>query len=492
MSRMIAIVGRPNVGKSTLFNKLVGQRKSIVEDIPGVTRDRLYGQMNFEGREFDVVDTGGFDPSPTDPLIATMKEQVEMALAEADAVFFVMDALQGVTPMDEEIVRMLRRHKKPVFYLVNKCDGYNKEVAASEFYSLGVEPIHFISSAHGRNIPELMDEVVVALPEGGAIAPELVGVPHVAVVGRPNVGKSTLINRILGTQRLLTSDMPGTTRDSVDTLWEGPEGQRMVLVDTAGMRRKKQIHDNVEYYSVIRAVRAMERAHVAVLVIDATEGLADQDIRIANLIEDRGRAMILVYNKWDAVEKDNKTADKIIKALRSRHPFLTHIPVLFLSGLIGRNVHKLLPVVEKVKSEWEKRISTGELNRFVRDLVYRNPPPVEQHRPAKFYFVTQVSVAPPTIVFSVNNPDWLPLTYRRYMLNKFREEYEFAGTPVRLLFRARKSRGEGSRAAPPKELQAMTPAEIEQMAIHGGPLVDYDLPEGPSKSAEDAWMSEDE
>lgn len=492
MSRMIAIVGRPNVGKSTLFNKLVGQRKSIVEDMPGVTRDRLYGRMVFEGREFDVVDTGGFDPSPTDPLIATMKEQVQLAVAEADAVFFVMDALQGVTPMDEEIVRMLRRHKKPVFYLVNKCDGYNKEVAASEFYSLGVEPIHFISSAHGRNIPELMDEVVVALPEGGKEPPEIAGIPHVAVVGRPNVGKSTLINRMLGQQRLLTSDMPGTTRDSVDTIWEGPDGKRMLLVDTAGMRRKKQIHDSVEYYSVIRAVRAMERAHVAILVVDATEGLADQDIRIANLIADRGRAMILVYNKWDAVEKDDKTADKLLKNLKSRHPFLSHIPVLFMSGLVGKNVHKLMPVIETVKEQWEKRISTGELNRFVRELVMKNPPPVEQHRPAKFYFATQVSSAPPTIVFSVNNPDWLPLTYRRYLLNKFRDEYDFAGSPIRMLFRARKSRGEGSRAAPPKELPAMNEAEIEAMAAAGGPLVDFEAPAEPEVSAEEAWMGDEE
>lgn len=491
MSRLIAVIGRPNVGKSTLFNRLVGQRKTIVEDIPGVTRDRVYGTATHEGRTFEVVDTGGFDPSPTDPLIQTMKEQVETALEEADAVFLVMDAVAGVTPGDEEIVQMLRRHKKPVFYLVNKCDGYQKEVAASEFYSLGVEPLFFISSAHGRNIPELLDAVCEAVPDGGKESPELAGLPHVAIVGKPNVGKSTLINRLLGSQRLLTSNIPGTTRDSVDTLWQGPDGKRMVLVDTAGMRRKKQIHDSVEYYSVVRAVRAMERAHVAVLMVDATEGMADQDMRIANLIADRGRPMVLVFNKWDAVNKDDKTADKMLKDLRSHHPFLSHVPVLFLSGQVGKNVHKLLPMVESVKAQWEKRISTGELNRFVREMVSRNPPPVEQHRPAKFYFATQVSACPPTFVFSVNNPDLLPLTYKKYMLNQFREKFDFTGSPIRMFFRPRKVRGEGSRTAPPKELMAMSESEIEELVAQGGPNADVDLQVEETRSAEEEWMSEE-
>jgi len=438
MSRFVAIIGRPNVGKSTLFNRLVGERKAIVEDIPGITRDRIYGRCTWEDFEFDLIDTGGFDPNPDDPLLKIMKQQVDLALEEADAIIFVMDVKGGLNPVDVEIQRMVARWRKPVFHAVNKVDSPEKEREAFEFYQLGLGHLYFISATHGRGLMALMDDVIEALGSAPELAPVAVDVPHVAVVGRPNVGKSTLINWLLGKQRLLTSDMPGTTRDSVDTLWRSPEGKQYVLVDTAGMRRKRSVRDSTEYYSVIRAIKSMERAHVVLLLIDARLGMEDQDAKIANLVANRGRGFVIVFNKWDLIRKDHKTAQRFVKALKEMYPTLSYVPCAFASAATGKGVRKLLPLVDSVKTSWEARISTGELNRFIERVVRKTPPPLTRRRPGKIFYVTQAETAPPTIMMTVNHPSYFSDNYRRFLLNQIRDQYEFTGSPIRLFLRRRK------------------------------------------------------
>jgi GTPase len=437
MSRLVAILGRPNVGKSTLFNRLVKSRKSIVEDIPGITRDRIHGQCNWGDHRFDLIDTGGFDPSPDDPLLRIMKEQVELALDEADAVIFVMDVKSGLTPVDREIHRLLVRWKRPVFYAVNKVDSPQKEVEAYEFYGLGEEYVYFISASHARGLDALLDDVAEKLPPE-LETPDEEEVPHIAVVGRPNVGKSTLINHLLGQTRLLTSDVPGTTRDAVDTRLETEDGKSYVLVDTAGMRKRRAVKDAVEYYSVIRAVRSIERAHAVLLLIDAAKGIEEQDVKIANLVESRGKPLALVFNKWDIVDKDGKTAGKLRKAFYERYPSLDFVPVAFASALTGKGVHKLLPVVDELKVAWETRISTSALNSFVRELVARTPPPLHKHKPGKIFFANQANNCPPIFIFHVNHTEAFGPTYRRHIYNQLREQYGFQGSPLRLFFRKRK------------------------------------------------------
>ncbi len=439
MSRLVAIIGRPNVGKSTLFNRLVGERKAIVEDIPGVTRDRIYGRCVHEEFPFDLVDTGGFDPNPEDPLLKVMKQQVEVALHEADAIIFIMDVRGGLNPVDEEIHRMVSRWQKPVFHAVNKVDSPEKEDEGYEFYSLGVEHLYFVSATQGRNVLTLLDDVVEALKDNVLAEEPPPDVPHVAVMGRPNVGKSTLINQLLGETRLLTSDMPGTTRDAVDIRLAGPDGSPYVFVDTAGMRRRKKVSDTVEHYSVLRSIKGMERAHVVLVLLDSRYCMEDQDAKIANLAEARGRGMIFLFNKWDLIQKDQRTAQMFVKALHTRFPSFAHVPVLFTSALTGKNVLKVLEAVDRVKGNWEKRVPTGELNRFVEAAVTRNPPPLYRHRPGRIYYATQAEVGPPTFLFHVNKPEAFGETYRRYLANRLREEYGFDGTPLRLFFRRRQS-----------------------------------------------------
>lgn len=439
MSITVAIVGRPNVGKSTLFNRLVGHKKAIVEDQPGVTRDRIYGLGNVEGRTVSYIDTGGFDPNPDDPMLKVMKRQVELAIGEADVIFFLMDAKSGLTPVDQDIHRMLLKQNRPVYYLVNKVDGPEKEKDAAEFYALGSPNLHFISAAHGRGLLDILEEIVADHPEDHHV--DRLPVPHIAIVGRPNVGKSTLVNRIVGEERLLTSNMPGTTRDSVDTLWTTEDGRQFVLVDTAGMRKKSQVKDNVEYYSVVRAVRSIERADIALLLIDGFEGMQEQDARIAQLIEDRGKAMAFVFNKWDLVQKDSKTADNYIKRVAETFPSFRYVPVGFSSALTGKGVNKIFSLIDRIKENWERRVSTGEFNRFVEEIVQRTPPPIVKHRTARFFYATQASTCPPTFVFHVNNKQLVPAIYQRYLMNRIREQYDFTGTPVRLHFRGK----------PPKE-----------------------------------------
>jgi GTP-binding protein len=439
MSRIVAIIGRPNVGKSTLFNRLVRERKSIVEDIPGITRDRIYGQGSWEDQSFTVIDTGGFDPAPDDPLLKIMKRQVEIALDEADAVILLMDVKSGLNPIDVEIARMVGRRPTPVFHVVNKVDSPEKEREAFEFYQVGIEKLYFISATHGRGVAELVGDVLAALPaEAETAAGPLAEFPHVAVVGRPNVGKSTLINKLVRQERLLTSDIPGTTRDSVDVSWRTPDGRTYVLVDTAGMRRKRSVSDSVEYYSVVRAVKSMERAHVVLLLLDARVGMEEQDARIANLVQDRGRACVIVFNKWDLVEKDTMTSARMTKALYAMYPTLSYVPATFTSAVSGKGLSKLLPLIDEVKQSWEKRISTGDLNRFLEAVVGKTPPPLLRGKFGKVFYGTQATTTPPTIILTVNTPEAFSPNYRRFLLNQLRKEYGFSGSPIRLFLRARK------------------------------------------------------
>jgi len=448
MRGLIAIVGRPNVGKSTLFNKLVGERRSIVDDMPGVTRDRIYGRFTHNEVAYELVDTGGFDPHPESPLVKVMKEQVELALEDAGAVIFLMDAKTGLNPADEEICRMLDKWKKPVFHVVNKVDSQGRENEAFEFFRLGVGKLYFVSAVHGRGVYELLDDIAASVPGAESVSPPDDSVPHVAVMGRPNVGKSTLINRLIGENRLLTSDMPGTTRDAVDTLWASPDGRQYVIVDTAGIRRKRKIEASVEYYSVIRALQSMERAHVVMLLLDARLGMEEQDARIANLAQDKGRGLVIVFNKWDLIFKDEKTADLFLKSHAERFPSLTHVPVLFASALTGKGLTRLLPAADLVKSEWEKRIPTGELNRFVEECVERTPPPAYRHKNVRLFYATQVESGPPTFVFHVNYPQGVTENYRRYLTRRFREQFSFSGAPLRLFFRKRGGRERSAFSGP--------------------------------------------
>ena len=438
MSRVVAIIGRPNVGKSTLFNRLVGERRAIVENIPGVTRDRLYARCKLDETEFILVDTGGFDPNPEDPLLQVMKAQVELALEEADVILFMMELPGGLNPVDTEIHRMLARRKTQVFHIINKVDSPEKESLAYEFYELGVDTLYFTSAAHGRGINALSDDLIEAMERVPALPELQTDVPHVAVVGRPNVGKSTLINQLLGEERLLTSDIAGTTRDAVDTNLTTRDGKQFVLVDTAGMRRKKSIVEAIEHYSVLRSIQGIERCHVVVLLLDARYGMEDQDNRIARLADHRGRGLIFLFNKWDLIQREQDTAKRFIKALRIKYPSFAHVPVLFTSALTGRGVLRILNTVEQVKANCERRIGTGELNRYFEKVAVRNPPPLVRHRPGRIYYVTQADTAPPTFLFSVNKPEAFSDTYKRYLSNRIREDYGFEGAPLRLFFRRRK------------------------------------------------------
>ena len=440
MSRLVAIIGRPNVGKSTLFNRVVGERIAIVEDVPGVTRDRLYGRCEHEDVEFDLIDTGGFDPNPEDPLLKVMKDQVELALDEADVIIFLMDVRAGLNPVDEEIHRMVSRWEKPIFHAVNKVDSPEKESEAFEFFSLGAEAVYFISATHGRGVLALFDDVILALQKNPLEALSEEGIPQIAVVGRPNVGKSTLINQLLGEERLLTSEVAGTTRDAVDTRLTTEDGREYVLVDTAGMRRKKRIKDTVEHYNVLRSIKGMERAHVVVLLLDARVGMEDQDIKIANLANARGRGLVFLFNKWDLIEKDGRTAQTFVKALHIKFPSFAHVPILFASALTGKGAQKVLKAADLVKENWSRRVTTGELNRFVEATVRRNPPPLHKHRPGRIFYCAQPQSGPPTFIFHVNRVEAFHETYRRYILNRLREAYEFDGTPLRLFFRKRSAR----------------------------------------------------
>jgi GTP-binding protein len=435
---LVAIVGRPNVGKSTLFNRLVGRRDAIVEDVPGVTRDRHYGETDWSGRAFLLVDTGGLEPETDEPILVEMRRQTQVAIDEAHLVVLVGDAHDGVTPSDTEVAARLRRAGKPTLVAVNKCDGPTQEAAALEFHELGIEPVFPISAQHGRGIAELLDAIALRLPEDTLEPAIELGedAPKIAVIGRPNAGKSTLINRLLGEERLLTFPAPGTTRDTIDTILRRGE-RSYLLIDTAGIRRQRSIHERLERVCVIRALKAMDRADVAWLLIDGSEGVAEQDAKVAGFVHDKGKGLVLVVNKWDLAQRSQDAARRFREEIERKLQFVSYAPVLFVSARTGARVEKLLAQTDALVGEHRKRVATGPLNRLFREVQGRHPPPSDGGRLVKLFYIAQVSTRPPTFVISTNHPDGVHFSYRRYVVNQLREAFGFEGVPIRVLYRKR-------------------------------------------------------
>ncbi|MBO7744076.1 ribosome biogenesis GTPase Der [Paenibacillus sp. MWE-103] len=430
---IIAIVGRPNVGKSTIFNRVIGDRLAIVEDKPGVTRDRLYGSGEWNGRAFSIVDTGGIEIDGEDEIMKSVRMQAELAVEEADVIIFMVDAKSGLTHADDEVAQMLLRSRKPIVVAVNKVDNLNRRDDIYEFYNLGFgEPIA-ISGSHGMGIGDLLDAAVEKLPE-------LVEEPYeddvirVALIGRPNVGKSSLVNALLGEERVIVSNVAGTTRDAIDTPFER-DGQKYVLIDTAGMRKRGKVYETTEKYSVMRALKAIERADVVLVLINGEEGIIEQDKHIAGYAHEAGKAAIFVVNKWDAVEKDDKTMHQFEQKIRDHFLFMTYAPIIFLSALTKQRLHKLLPVVVHVSEQHAMRIPTHLLNDVVSDAIAINPPPSDKGRRLRINYATQVAVKPPTIVLFANDPEMMHFSYERYLENKIRAAFQFEGTPVRIFTR---------------------------------------------------------
>ena len=437
MKPIVAIVGRPNVGKSTLFNRVTRTKLAIVEDTPGVTRDRLYQDAEWNNKRFTLIDTGGIEVNNDDTIMTKVRQQAQMAIEEADVIIFVCDGKVGVTVEDEEVAQLLRRTKKEVVLAVNKIENYDKMDDAYEFYQLGLGEPFPISASHGMNTGDLLDKVTELFPVDTEpeYEPDVI---KIAVVGRPNVGKSSLTNAILGEERSIVSDIAGTTRDAIDTPFTR-DGQRYVIIDTAGMRRKSKIKEAeaTERYSVIRSLRAVDRSEVVLMVINAEEGLIEQDKKIVGYAHEEGKAVILVVNKWDTIEKNDKTSAHMEKEYRSELLFLQYAPMIFVSAMTGQRVGKILSIVNRVAEQNNLRISTSILNEIIRDAVQLNPPPSDKGKRLKILYATQTDVKPPTFVLFVNEPEIMHFSYLRFLENKIRENFGFEGTPLRFVVKKR-------------------------------------------------------
>jgi len=429
---VIAIVGRPNVGKSTIFNRIIGDRLAIVEDKPGVTRDRIYGTAEWNGVSFSVIDTGGIEIDGEDGLLRLVRMQAELAIEEADVIIFMVDGKAGLTNADEDVAQMLFRSGKPVVLAVNKVDNFQRMEDIYEFYSLGFGDPVAVSGSHGIGIGDLLDAAVAKLP--AKENDEYDDVIKVALIGRPNVGKSSLVNAILGEERVIVSDVAGTTRDAIDTPFE-KDGQKYVLIDTAGMRKRGKVYESTEKYSVMRAMKAIERADVALIVINAQEGIIEQDKHIAGYAHELGKASVFVVNKWDAVPKDDKTMQQFTKAIREQFLFMHYAPIVFLSALTKQRLHRLFPVINRVAEQHAMRVPTHVLNDIIADAVAVTPPPTDKGRRLRINYATQVSVKPPTILIFVNDPELMHFSYERFLENKIRAAFEFEGTPLRIYTR---------------------------------------------------------
>ena len=438
MSNVVAIVGRPNVGKSTLFNKLVGARLSIVDDTPGVTRDRIYGDCEWLGRHFMLIDTGGIEPYSDDVILKQMRRQAQLAIDSADVIVLVTDLRSGVVATDSEVAAMLQKSGKPVILCVNKCDTVGDLPADFyEFYNLGLgDPIP-VSSVHGHGTGDLLDEVLKYLP-GKEEEEEMEEAIRVAVIGKPNVGKSSLVNAVLGEDRMIVSNIAGTTRDATDSLVENEHG-KFVFIDTAGLRRKNKVYDQIEKYSVIRAKMAVERATVCVIMIDAQEGFTEQDSKVAGIAHEMGKGCIIAVNKWDAVEKDGKTMDSYRKKLMKDFSFMSYAPIIFISAKEKIRLDRLFELIKYVDTQNAMRISTGKLNDVLADATARVQPPSDKGKRLKIYYMTQASTRPPTFVCFVNNAELFHYSYQRYLDNQIREIFGLEGTPTRMVVRERES-----------------------------------------------------
>lgn len=432
---VVAIVGRPNVGKSTIFNRIVGERISIEEDVPGVTRDRIYGKGEWLNVEFNIIDTGGIDIGD-EPFLEQIRWQAQIAIDEADVIIMITSGRDGVTATDEEVAKILYRSKKPVVLAVNKVDNPEMRDQIYDFYSLGFGDPFPISGSHGLGLGDLLDEVVKHFPNK-ADADYDEDVIKFSFIGRPNVGKSSLVNAILGEERVIVSDIAGTTRDAVDSPYTY-EGQNYVIMDTAGIRKKGKVYESTEKYSVLRALRAIERSDVVLVVIDAEEGIIEQDKRIAGLPHEAGRGVIIVVNKWDAIEKDEKTMNEFEKKIRNQFLFLDYAPIVFVSAKTKKRLHTLIPMIKLVSENHSQRVQTNVLNDVIMDAVAMNPTPTDKGKRLKIYYITQVSVKPPTFVLFVNDPELLHFSYERFLENRIRDAFGFLGTPIRIIPRARK------------------------------------------------------
>ncbi|MGL5175855.1 MAG: ribosome biogenesis GTPase Der [Cetobacterium sp.] len=434
MKPIVAIVGRPNVGKSTLFNKLVGDRVAIVDDQPGVTRDRLYRETEWAGKEFVLVDTGGLEPRNNDFMMTKIKQQAEVAMNEADVILFVVDGKNGLNPLDEEISYLLRKKKKPVVLCVNKIDNFQaQQDDIYDFWGLGFEHLIPISGEHKVNLGDMLDLVVNIIDEHVEEYEEEEGL-KLAIIGRPNAGKSSLVNRLCGEERTIVSDIAGTTRDAIDTAIEF-DGNKYVLIDTAGIRRKSKVEESLEYYSVLRAIKTIKRADVCIWMLDGSEGLTEQDKRIAGIAYEEKKPIIIVMNKWDTIEnKKGDTMKKMREELLAELPFLSYAPVEFISALTGQRTTKILEHSEAVFAEYNKRISTGLLNTVISDAIIMNNPPTRKGRVVKINYATQISTAPPRFVLFCNYPELVHFSYGRYIENKLRESFGFEGTPIDVIF----------------------------------------------------------
>lgn len=436
---IIAVVGRPNVGKSTLFNKLVGERIAIVEDTPGVTRDRIIAEAEWQNHRFTLIDTGGIEPRSKDNILEQMRIQSEIALDTADLILFMVDGKEGLTATDQEVAEMIRKKDKPVLVVVNKIDSQKYEDNVYEFYNLGLGDPISISAGNQLGLGDLLDEILFNVQTVYNEEEEEEIDIKVAVVGKPNAGKSTFINKLLGENRLIVSNVPGTTRDAIDSTIE-KDGIEYTFIDTAGIRKKNKIYENIEKYSIVRAVSAVDRADVAVLLIDGTEGVSEQDKKIASIIQNRYKPCIIIVNKWDIVEKDSKTMKKMTDEIRNELAFLSYAPLMFISSLTGLRVNDIYKNIDFVYEQARKRITTGKLNEAIMEMVAIKQPPTKGSRRLKIYYGSQVSINPPTFVLFVNDPDIMHFSYLRYIENSIRKAFDFEGTPIRILVRQKKDK----------------------------------------------------
>lgn len=432
MKYTVAIVGRPNVGKSTLFNKLVGDRLSIVKDEPGVTRDRLYREMEWLGNKFLLVDTGGLEPRTQDFMMSKIKKQAQVAIDEADVIIFLVDGKAGITGLDEDVATILRKQDKKVIVAVNKIDNYMKEQEnIFEFYGLGFEEVIGISGEHKTNLGDLLDAVVEKFDDKNS--KEISEGLSIAILGRPNAGKSSLLNKLLNKERSIVSDIAGTTRDTIDSALKY-DGEMYTLIDTAGIRRKSKVEDDIEYYSVLRAMKAIKRADVCVLMLDATELLTDQDKRIAGMIYDERKPIIIAINKWDLIEKNDNSVKEFKELVKADLAFLDYAPIVTISALTGKRTLNILEQAKFINEEYHKKVSTGILNQILAEIVAQNPVPTRKGRAVKLNYATQISQAPPKFVFFANNPELIHFSYKRYIENKLREYFGFEGCPIDIIF----------------------------------------------------------